>query len=106
MKHTLYIKRIVAITGGQGLYPQAPFMQFLFSWQEQVSVPQSEGKRGNAQSEVEAVMCQLNVELLTLLTPRVARSEIEDLKRSLHHMNRVPDGYPALGKEETQVGFV
>ena len=88
------------------LHPQAPFMQFLFSWQEQVSVPQSEGKRGNAQSEVKAMMCQMNVELLMLLTPGVARSEIEDLRSCLHHMNRVPDGYSALGKEKIQVGFV
>ena len=81
-------------------------MQFLFSWQEQVSVPQSEGKRGNPQSEVEAVMRQINVELLMLLTPGVAQSEIEYLRSCLHHMNCVPDGYPALGKEEIQVGFV
>ena len=80
-------------------------MQFLFSCQEQVSVPQSEGKRGNPQSEVEAVMCQINVELLMLLTPGVARSEIEVLRSCLHPMNRVPDGYPALGKEEIQVGL-
>ena len=71
-----------------------------------MSVPQSEGKRGNPQSEVKAVMRQMNVELLMLLTPGVARSEIEDLRSCLHRMNRVPDGYPALGKAEIQVGFV
>ena len=81
-------------------------MQFLFSCQEQVSVPQSKGKRGNAQSEVKAVMCQINVELLMLLTPGVARSQIEVLRSCLHPINRVPDGYPALGKEKIQVGFV
>ena len=81
-------------------------MQFLFSCQEQVSVPQSEGKRGNPQSEVKAVMCHINVELLMLLTTGVARSEIEDLRSCPHPINCVPDGYPALGKEEIQVGFV
>ena len=55
-------------------------MQFLLSCQEQVSVPQSEGKRGNAQSEVKAMMCQINVELLMLLTPGVERSETKDLR--------------------------
>ena len=81
-------------------------MQFLFSCQEQVSVPQSEGKRGNPQSDAKAMMCHINVDLLMLLTTGVARSETEDLRSCLHHMNRVPDGYPALGKEEIQVGFV
>ena len=71
-----------------------------------MSVPQSKGKRGNPQSEVKAVMRQINVELLMLLTPGVAQSEIEDLRSCLHHMNCVPYGYPALGKEEIQVGFV
>ena len=71
-----------------------------------MSVPQSKGKRGNPQSEVKAVMRQINVELLMLLTPGVAQSEIEDLRSCLHHMSCVPDGYPALGKEEIQVGFV
>ena len=61
----------MAIRGGQDLYPQASFMQFLYSCLEQVSVPQSEGKRGNPQSEVKAVMCHLNVELLTLADPWV-----------------------------------
>ena len=81
-------------------------MQFLFSCQEQVSVPQSEGKRGNPQSDAKAMTCHINVELLMLLTPGVERSEIEDLRSCLHPMNRVPDGYPALVKEEIQVGFV
>ena len=81
-------------------------MQCLFSCQKQVSVPQSEGKRGNPQSDAKAMMCHINVELLMLLTPGVAQSEIEYLRSCLHHMNCVPDGYPALGKEEIQVGFV
>ena len=38
--------------------------------------------------------------------PWVERSEIEYLRSYLHPMNRVPDGYTALGKEEIQVGFV